>query len=115
MKLAETLHEIGEEFTGGWNFGPISSEHYSVADVIKGITKIIPDLKYKPDGNAVKPHEAKLLKLDISKSLAYLDWRPLLSFEETIQYTAEGYLAEKESNNVYKSRVSQIKNYAAKF
>ena len=56
-----------------------------------------------------------LLKLDISKALAYLDWRPLLTFEETLQYTAEGYLSERNTNDVYNDRINQIRKYAAKF
>ncbi len=115
LKLAQTLYEKGKSFSGGWNFGPITEKDYSVSDVINKISKTITNLKYKPDNNPNKPHEASLLKLDISKALSQLDWRPLLNFEETIQYTVEGYLSEKESENVYESRVNQIKNFTANY
>jgi len=88
---------------------------YSVSDVIAQVKKTIPALKYKSQVTDNKPHEANLLKLDISKALNYLDWRPLLNFDETIQYTMEGYLAEKGAGNVYQNRVAQIENYVAKF
>jgi CDP-glucose 4,6-dehydratase len=115
LKLAQTLSEKGFTYSGGWNFGPLALKDYSVLDVIQSIKRTVPELKYKYDETTVKPHEAKLLKLDISKALTHLQWRPLLSFEETIQFTAEGYLSEQTSSNVYQERVSQIKKYAAKF
>jgi CDP-glucose 4,6-dehydratase len=114
MRLAQMLHEKGRAFSGGWNFGPRADRDYSVADVIGQIRKNIPELKFKDAADTNKPHEARLLKLDISKALTGLDWKPLLNFEETIQYTTEGYLAEKNPG-VYQSRVTQIKKYAEKF
>ncbi len=115
LKLAQTLYEKGNSFTGGWNFGPMPGKDYSVADVIVGLKKAIPALKYKSEDVGYPLHEARLLKLDITKALTYLHWRPLLDFEETIQYTIQGYLAEKDSVDVYQSRASQIRNYATKF
>jgi CDP-glucose 4,6-dehydratase len=115
LKLSQTLFERGISFSGGWNFGPIAVKDYSVADVIQDIQKKVPGLKYKRDENSNKVHEAKLLKLDISKALTQLDWKPLLNFSETIQYTVEGYLSEEKSDNLYQKRADQIKNYVSKF
>ena len=115
MKLAQTLYEKGQSISGGWNFGPIAGKDYSVSDVIKAIKTNIPDLKYKPDHSESKPHEAKLLKLDITKALTHLNWRPLLNFEETIQFTIQGYLVERQLNDIYQSRVDQIEKYAENF
>jgi CDP-glucose 4,6-dehydratase len=115
LKLAQTMYEKGSSFSGGWNFGPLGSQDYSVNDVIKNVKTIIPDLKYDVDTNQVKLHEAKLLKLDISKALTYLDWRPLLNFNETVQFTVEGYLDERKEADLLLSRIRQIKNYSQKF
>lgn len=115
LKLAQMLHEKGKSFTGGWNFGPMPGKDYSVADVIHSLKNAIPALKYKAEDSGHQTHEARFLKLDITKALTYLDWRPLLDFEETIQYTIQGYLAEKDIDNMYQSRVSQIRDYVTKF
>ena len=115
LKLAQTLYQKGQSFSGGWNFGPIPGRDYSVGDVIHAIRRSIPELKYKPDQNDYKPHEAGLLKLDISKALTNLDWRPLLKFEDTIEFTSHGYLSEKDPGDLYQSRVNQIKNFVSKF
>ncbi|MFZ1749159.1 MAG: CDP-glucose 4,6-dehydratase [Saprospiraceae bacterium] len=113
LKLAETLYEKGAAFSGGWNFGPALSKDYSVSEVIGYIKEIVPDLKYDAEENSDQPHEAKLLKLDISKALTQLNWRPLLSMDETIHYTVNGYLIGEDKT--YDSRVKQIKSYAAKY
>lgn len=61
-----------------------------------------------------KQHEAGLLKLDITKAVNLLDWKPKLNFEQTIQFTLKGY--EDQLNNqpdLYSCRVRQIENYCA--
>ncbi len=115
MKLAQTVSQKGREFTGGWNFGPGDPVDHPVEQVIQTIRTTIPDLKYKTNVVENALHEAKLLKLDISKALNQLDWRPLLNFNETIGFTVEGYLSERDDRDVYNSRVKQIGTYAAKF
>ncbi len=115
LRLAQMLYENGRSFSGGWNFGPYPSKDHSVSNVIENIRRTIPDLRYKADDILQNPHEAVLLRLDISKSLTHLNWKPLLEFEETIEYTVEGYLSETDSKDVYKSRASQIKNYISKY
>lgn len=115
LKLAQTLYEKGLSFSGGWNFGPVAGSDFMVSEVINQIKKTIPGLKCKPAEDHHQLHEAKLLKLDISKSLTRLDWRPLMNFEDTIQYTVQGYISEKDFGDVYQNRVNQIRTFAKKF
>jgi CDP-glucose 4,6-dehydratase len=115
MKLAEKLLVEGKKFAGGWNFGPSSFENYSVGDVVNEVKKSIPSIKIDAPKAAEKLHEAGLLKLDITKAVNYLEWKPKLNFEETIQFTIQGYLEEGNSlNNIYDCRVNQIKSYCNK-
>lgn len=115
LSLAEGLLQRGKELTGGWNFGPKMDNDFSVEDVIREIKKSIPDLKTTIDASENKPHEAKLLRLDISKALKHLEWKPLLTFQETLQFTVDGYTSEKKSSNVYEQRVEQINRYISKY
>ncbi len=115
MKLAQTLFEKGRPYAGAWNFGPREGSDHTVADVIETIRKIIPDMSFRTDAVPPKLHEAQLLKLDISKALKHLAWRPLLSFEETIQMTIDGYLADRSTKDVYQQRAAQITQYVSKF
>lgn len=111
LKLGEKLYHNGKTFSGGWNFGPGAFENYNVNDVVTEITKT---MKVKVDlpASTEKLHEAGLLKLDITKAVNYLDWKPRLDFQKTIQFTVNGYLQEMESGgSLYQSRVEQIKQY----
>jgi CDP-glucose 4,6-dehydratase len=115
MKLAEKLLVEGKKFAGGWNFGPSSFENYSVGDVVNEVKKSIPSIKIDAPKSTEKLHEAGLLKLDITKAVNYLEWKPKLNFEETIQFTIQGYMEEANSlNNIYDCRVNQIKSYCNK-
>lgn len=115
LKLGEMLFTKGKSFSGGWNFGPAAFENYSVGDVVDEVRKIIPKIKIDSPIVTEKLHEAGLLKLDITKAVNYLDWKPKLNFEETIQFTIDGYLKELDSkNNIYDCRVKQIEAYCNK-
>ena len=112
LKLGEKLLTQGKKFAGGWNFGPAAYENYSVGDVVDEVKKIIPDIKINSPEQTEKLHEAGLLKLDITKAVNMLGWKPKLNFEQTIQFTIDGYLAEMDSTvEVYDNRVEQIKKY----
>jgi CDP-glucose 4,6-dehydratase len=115
MKLAEKLWTNGKSFSGGWNFGPSAFENYSVRAVVTEVKKIIPSIKIDSPKAAEKLHEAGLLKLDITKAVNLLGWKPKLNFEETIQFTIQGYQEELNSqNNIYDCRVNQIELYCSK-
>ena len=113
LKLGEKLFSEGKRYSGGWNFGPAAYENYSVGDVLNEIKKFIPNLKIEAPEQTEKLHEAGLLKLDITKAVNILGWKPKLNFEQTIHMTVQGYLDEmKANNNVYNARVEQIKKYS---
>jgi CDP-glucose 4,6-dehydratase len=115
LKLGEKLLVDGKTFSGGWNFGPSAFENYSVGDVVVQVKKIIPSIKIESPIALEKLHEAGLLKLDITKAVNLLGWKPKLNFEETIRFTIEGYLEELDSkNNIYDCRVKQIEAYCSK-
>lgn len=112
MRLGEKLFKEGKKYSGGWNFGPAAYENYSVEDVVLEVKKSVPTLKVDSPKATAKLHEAGLLKLDITKAVNQLYWKPKLNFVQTIQFTIDGYIMENEQgNDVYKSRVKQIDDY----
>lgn len=110
LKLGEKLLKHGKTFSGGWNFGPGAFENYSVNDVVAEVKKQI-NISIELPKSQEKLHEAGLLKLDITKAVNNLGWKPRLNFEQTIQFTIEGYLNEESSSDLYQSRIEQIKKY----
>lgn len=111
LLLASKLFSEGKSFQGGWNFGPLDQNNYSVRSLIGKIIEETGKGSYEFNDVIEKRHEASLLKLDISKAMNLLGWCPLLNFDETVNMTVEGYQDEMESNDVYRARVEQIKKY----
>lgn len=112
LSLGAALFEKGFEYSGGWNFGPQSNTHKTVSDLLSSL-KNHDDFRSLVVEEIPNPlHEASYLKLDITKSSTHLAWKPVLNFEQTIDFTRSGYLDELMSpSNLYEKRVDQIKNY----
>lgn len=108
LKLCSYMLERDIDYHGGWNFGPYAHDFYSVGELIDGFQKFV-KFNYKLGDAPSK--EANILKLDISKAISKLDWKPALDFQSTIEYTAEGYLIEE---NFYENRLKQIESYMQK-
>ncbi|HXI13998.1 MAG TPA: CDP-glucose 4,6-dehydratase [Thermoanaerobaculia bacterium] len=89
--LAEKLWEGGEDYTGGWNFGPSDADARPVDWIVERLRTIWGDgASWKLDGKQ-HPHEAHLLKLDISKARSLLRWRPRLELGTALEWTAVWY------------------------
>jgi CDP-glucose 4,6-dehydratase len=114
LALGVSLYLNGKEFSGGWNFGPDDSTNYSVKTLIDKILSIDNNGGYVIPENIGKPHEANLLKLDISKAVNQLNWRPVLSFDETVEFTLTGYTDDISNNNLLEKRKQQIYSYIDK-
>ena len=110
LTLGAKLYDEGKKYSGSWNFGPIGDDHYSVENLIKQMIQSYGKGDYRIEGNN-RLNEALLLKLDISKALHYLNWKPTLNFTETVDFTVAGYKDELVSGSVYESRVNQINTF----
>ena len=111
LLLASRLLTDGKKYSGGWNFGPSDQMYFTVAELIDQIVKTIGkgNLKYNLKESGL--HEAKMLKLDISKAVYNLNWRPVLDFQKLIEFTSNGYLDEFNGKRLYEARVNQIKEH----
>ena len=63
--------------------------------------------KFKITKQENQVHEANLLKLDISKSVDQLKWKPCLTAQETIEWTIGWY----KNRNSYGYTLQQINKY----
>lgn len=108
LNLCQALYEDGEAFCGGWNFGPNDSGNYSVGHLIESIIENYKMGAYSVPNLEDKLHEAHLLKLDISKAVNLLKWSPVLSFNETVDFTVKGYQVDITGDKVYDARIEQI-------
>lgn len=93
LLLAEKLFIEGEKFAEGWNFGPQESDSREVSFVVDTLVNNWgPPAQWELD-KIVHPHEASLLKLDISKARHRLGWAPRWNIEECLDLTARWYKA----------------------
>lgn len=91
LLLGFHLYNEPTKYTGAWNFGPPPEEVLKVEEVVKTAIRILGKGIYRIEKQKDAPHEATLLKLDISKALNELYWTPLLKTEEAISLTLDWY------------------------
>lgn len=79
----------GEAF----NFGPAAHVNQSVGELLDAMALRWPGAQWNSPANAGRPAhaEATLLKLSCDKALAYLDWRAVLDFSDTVEFTVDWY------------------------
>jgi CDP-glucose 4,6-dehydratase len=106
QKISSNKNLNGESF----NFGPNNEKGYTVYNVVKKIKKIFPKLNYKITEDKIF-HESNLLKLNCNKSKKLLNWKQLMSFDETINFTSEWYKNYFDKKNCKEFTNLQIKNY----
>jgi CDP-glucose 4,6-dehydratase len=111
LNLGAALYLKGSEFSGSWNFGPEDNANYSVKQLIDQILEVNPGGGYLIPDSGVKRHEATFLKLDISKAVNFLKWKPVLSFAETVEFTVSGYNDDLDGSDILEKRHRQIKKF----
>ena len=109
--LAERLYSHGQEFAQGWNFGPHDDDVMPVSWIVK---KMAEEWGYEADWKIdenPQPHEAKYLKLDISKAKASLGWSPRWNLSQALSkiiYWQHGWI---RGENMQKLTLQQISEY----
>lgn len=83
--LAEKLWADGHEYAQGWNFGPKDEDARPVEWILRHMVQAWgPGASWTLE-SAPQPHEARYLKLDISKARLRLQWSPSWSLEVALQ------------------------------
>ena len=104
------------KYSGAYNFGPFPEDHLLVKELVDiaisswGTGKL-------PGGQAgwidrsddAAVHEAGLLKLDISKAKALLNWQPCMSSKKAIEWTIDWY--KQDNSKVFDYTMQQINNF----
>lgn len=91
LLLGARLAKEPLRYMGAWNFGPLADDNKQVEDVVQTALQVWGNGSYEKPQLANQPHEAGLLKLDISKALAQLGWTPKYSAQAAIEQTIQWY------------------------
>lgn len=114
--LAATLAREGKQsrFASPFNFGPEPAARQPVRALVEQVLKTWPG-KWVDGSDPSSPHEAKMLSLTIDKAAAFLGWRPVWEFEETIRRTVEWYHERhaRSGSDMFEYSGRQIDDYTA--
>jgi CDP-glucose 4,6-dehydratase len=111
LSLAERLHADGPMYAEGWNFGPHEEDARPVSWLVERISAVWGEGGHWVVDPGTHPHEAPLLKLDISKARSRLGWSPRLRLEEAIPWIVEWYRAYQDGDDLRRVTTAQIERY----
>lgn len=111
LTLAQNLYTYGPEFSGAWNFGPFFSGIQTVEKLVQGFIKSWGGEASYSVTNNITVREAGVLKLDITKSMDKLGWKPIRNLQQTIDETVEFYKNSIKDENIKTLCQKQIENY----
>lgn len=102
--LGAKQDESPQKFNGAYNIGPNAKDSLSVKEMLELSIKSWGEGSFRVETGVNQPHEAGLLKLDISKISNKLDWQPKwdasLAVENTMlwykTFATQGHNAAKE-------------------
>jgi CDP-glucose 4,6-dehydratase len=111
LLLAYKMNENPLTYGTSWNFGPDTTQLYSVESIISLLTDKLPTLKVSYIDNVIK--ETKFLMIDSTKASEQLGWNSLMNVDETLELIVEWESHSKEDNIKSITR-NQILKYAQK-
>jgi CDP-glucose 4,6-dehydratase len=107
LMLGQQLLEEKTEFADAWNFGPSEENCVPVSRLIEIVQKTCDGVEVELVKNNL--HEANFLKLDCSKALHFLKWKPIWEIETTLRKTVDWYKEFYQSGTI--SSEKDINNY----
>lgn len=115
LLLAEECYKGNTEAAEAWNFGPENKDAKNVEWISELASDVWGNGKLWELDNDSHPHEAKFLKLDISKVYQNLMWSPKWDAKEavtrSINWYKKFYKKESDTLDVYNLCVEDINDY----
>lgn len=114
LLLASHLNKDNKFHGEAFNFGPQHSHHYSVLDLMNKAKSYWEKASWEKTKNKLNISESNLLMLNCDKASNELKWRPVLDFNETLEFTIKWYKSfYQEDINPYDLTISQINQFCA--
>jgi CDP-glucose 4,6-dehydratase len=111
LLLAEKLHEHGQAFAEGWNFGPRDEDARPVQWIVEKLCTAWGQGAIWQHQPGDHPHEATFLKLDISKAQQRLHWVPRWSLHTALDHITDWHQAWISRQDMRALCLNQINQY----
>jgi CDP-glucose 4,6-dehydratase len=111
--LGRKLLDGDKSAEGVWNFGPGSENEIDVETIVNAFLTEWGE-RVPVDIRPSTMPEAQFLRLDISKARFNLDWRPVLSRQDTLGMTARWYRRHSDGEDARALMAEQIAEYEAR-
>jgi CDP-glucose 4,6-dehydratase len=118
LLLAERLVSDGSAFAGAWNFGPNLVDTLPVSEIVRKISERLGIGNPWRLDEKQHPHEANYLRLDTSKAVGQLGYRPRVDLDTALDWTAEWYRAfldHQEMANITHEQIDRFERLGASF
>jgi CDP-glucose 4,6-dehydratase len=113
LSLAEALWSGGQSYAEGWNFGPRDEDAQPVQRIVERmIERWGEGASWAPDAG-FHPHEARYLKLDISKARERLKWQPRWPLETTLAKIVDWHKGWMSGADMREHCLREIADYEA--
>jgi CDP-glucose 4,6-dehydratase len=112
LLLAESVHaNASSGFPVSWNFGPSLSSVQSVQSVIDQVEQQSNTVIQAAKAKQVLPKEHILLALDSTQAYQFLEWRPKLNFQDSLEWTLDWHAALDNHSDMRAFTEEQIARY----
>ena len=111
LLLGGLLSKNHKAFSKSYNLGPLPKDHLPVKSLVEKAIAAWGSGEWKDISNPFQPHEAGLLKLDISRAINELQWFPKLDASAAIEWTINWYKQPLQQRAAF--TFQQIKAYLA--
>lgn len=108
--LGAKLTEDAQAYAQAYNFGPFAEDNLTVKELIEKAISIYGKGDYSFTKDKSAPHEAKLLRLDISKAINELNWKPRWNSDKALEMTLNWYRRYRDTGALELCR-EQINEY----
>lgn len=97
LLLGAKLESDPVKFNQAFNFGPYATDALPVSSMLDLAIGCWGNGTYQVQQSENQPHEAGLLKLDISKAINELNWKPKFNADKAVQVTIDWYKAFQDN------------------
>lgn len=111
LLLGALLDEQPQAHSKAYNFGPLPQDHLTVKEVVEKAIASWGSGQWKDTSDSSQPHEAGILKLDVSLAKKELGWTPRLDAGTAIDWTIKWYKQPVQEQAAY--AMKQITTYSS--